>query len=173
MRPALLLAGLLAAAGASAEATWEVAAGPTRTDGGAVELARSDGRWEAALGYVSGQFVNVRTEQDTCYAGPFGPTCSTDAWTERRSVPGYAYLSVQRRFRIRPFGGVQPDFGVGVVGNSDTNAYVSSPVTFSLSAGLRFGRRWSLEWRHFSNAGIEEPNLGQDMLLIRAAFGGR
>ena len=59
----------------------------------------------------------------------------------------------------------------GVVANSDTNPYVSSALTFSLSAGLRVSERWTLEWRHFSNAGLEQPNLGQDILLFRADFG--
>jgi hypothetical protein len=48
---------------------------------------------------------------------------------------------------------------------------VSSTAAFSLSAGLRIGQRWTLEWRHFSNAGLNQPNLGQDILLLRGRFG--
>jgi len=173
MRPALLLVVLLAVLpGAPAvAATWQLAAGPTRSDGSAVELARASDRWDVALGYISRQSVNVRTLQDTCYATLGGPTCITEAWTATRAVGSYGYLSIQRRHSFRRRGSLRPAVGLGLVANSDTNPYVSSPVTFSLSAGLAIGDRWSVEWRHFSNAGLEQPNLGQDMLLFRARFG--
>ncbi|MEQ1801419.1 MAG: acyloxyacyl hydrolase [Gammaproteobacteria bacterium] len=174
MRPALLLPVLLLASSfatsAAAAATWQLAAGPTRSDGSALEIARATGRWETALGYVSGQEVTVRTLQDTCTAGATGPECSTLASTAERPVASYGYLSVQRKFAFRRDRALQPVVGLGIVANSDTNAYVSSALTFSLSAGLRLGERWTLEWRHFSNAGLEQPNLGQDILLIRANF---
>ena len=164
----ILCFGLLPA---SQAATWQLAAGPTRSDGSALEISRSTTRWETALGYVSKQEVDVQTLQDTCTAGVAGPECVTLSATVRRSVNGYGYLSVQRRFAFRPDAALKPVLGFGVVANTDTNPYVSSPVTFSLSAGLRLGARWSLEWRHFSNAGLKQPNLGQDMLLLRANFG--
>jgi hypothetical protein len=177
MRPAplvtaLLFASLLSPPVARA-ATWQVAAGPTRSDGSALEVARSTARWETAVGYVSEQEVNVRTLQDTCTAAAAGPECITLASTADRPVASYGYLSIQRKFRFREGATLQPVLGIGVVANSDTNPYVSSALTFSLSAGLRLGRRWSLEWRHFSNAGLEQPNLGQDILLLRATFGSR
>lgn len=170
MRPAPLVFALLLTAPAAMAATWQVAAGPTRSDGSALEIARSSARWETALGYVSEQEVNVRTLQDTCTAGAAGPECITLAGTAERPVASYGYLSVQRKFRFREGATLQPVLGIGVVANSDTNPYVSSALTFSLSAGLRVGERWSLEWRHFSNAGLEQPNLGQDILLLRATF---
>jgi hypothetical protein len=177
MRPAPLVPALLTAwlvsGPAAVAATWQVAAGPTRSDGSALELARSTARWETALGYVSEQEVNVRTVQDTCTAGPAGPECITLSSTAERPVASYGYLSVQRKFHFREGATLQPVLGLGVVANSDTNPYVSSALTFSLSAGLRVGERWSLEWRHFSNAGLEQPNLGQDILLLRATFGAR
>jgi len=172
MRPALLLPALLLGAGPAIAASWQVAAGPTRSEGSALEIARSTARWETALGYVSVQEVTVRTLQDTCLAGSGGPVCLTAVSSAERPVASYGYLSLQRKFRFRPGQVLQPVLGVGLVANSDTNAYVSSTLTFSLSAGLRLGDRWSLEWRHFSNAGLEQPNLGQDILLVRAQFGG-
>ncbi len=153
-------------------ATWQLAAGPTRSDGTALEISRSTTRWETAVGYVSAQQVNGRVLQDTCTAGSAGPVCVTQAWTATRSVDSYGYLSVQRRFAFRPDATLKPLLGFGIGANTDTNAFVSSPLTFSLSAGLRLGERWSLEWRHFSNAGLKQPNLGQDMLLRRATFRG-
>jgi len=171
MRAVILIILSLGMLPASQAATWQLAAGPTRSEGSAVEISRSTVRWETALGYVTEQEVSVQTLQDTCTAGVTGPQCITLSGTMERSVDGYGYLSVQRRFAFRPDATLKPILGFGVVANTDTNPYVSSPITFSLSAGLRLGARWSLEWRHFSNAGLKQPNLGQDILLLRADFG--
>jgi hypothetical protein len=55
-----------------------------------------------ALGYVSGQRVTVRTEQDVCAATASGPECITLRESVERNVDGFGYLSVQRRFVFRP-----------------------------------------------------------------------
>jgi hypothetical protein len=171
IRTLQVLLALLATLNAASAATWYVAAGPTRFDGSALEVARATPRWDAALGYVGKQRVNVRTEQDVCTASATGPDCVTVTGTARRPVDGYAYLSLQRRFVFRPDARLQPILGLGVVANSDTNPYVSSRAAFSLSAGLRLDARWTIEWRHFSNAGLVQPNLGQDILFLRGRFG--
>lgn len=170
-RTICVLLATLAAADNVVAATWQLAAGPSRSDGSAMEIARSTPRWEAALGIVTAQKVDIRTVQDICVARATGPDCVTRTSTEERSVDGYGYLSVQRRFAFRTEERLQPIFGLGVVANSDTNPYVSSVVGFSISAGLKIGSRWTLEWRHFSNAGLDQPNLGQDIFLLRGRFG--
>lgn len=169
----LLLAIAASAAGAQTPAVeWQLAAGPTRTEGAAVELARTTSRWDLALGYVSAQRVNVETVQDTCYAQPTGqPDCrSTVVDRQERDVRNYGYVSLQRRFRLLGDRRYSPVFGFGLVGQTDTNPYVSYPVSFSLSLSLRVTATSTLAWRHFSNAGLEQPNLGQDMLLLRWDF---
>lgn len=171
----LALLGLPAATAALAaeSTTWQLASGPTRAQGGAVELSLTSGHWAAAIGYVGEQEVRVRNEQDLCYTVPAGlPDCVTTLTETREPVRGYSYLSMERRFAFRTRYGLRPELGIGFAANSDRNPYVSSLVTFSLSAGIRLGDRWALEWRHFSNAGLSNPNLGQDMLLLRAHFGG-
>ena len=173
MRAACLIVFWLGLIPAAQAATWQLAAGPTRADGSALEIARSTQRWETALGYVSDQRVTVHTLQDVCTAGVSGPECVTVSATAERNVAAYGYLSVQRRFSFRPDATLKPILGLGAAANTNTNPYVSSPLTFSLSAGLRIGKRWSMEWRHFSNAGLKQPNLGQDLLLLRASFGGQ
>jgi len=170
MRAAIFIILSLGLLPVSQAAVWQLAAGPTRSDGSALEISRSSARWETALGYVTDQQVNVRTLQDTCTAGSAGPECVTLSSTVRRTVDDYGYLSVQRRFAFRADATLKPVLGFGIVANSDTNPYVSSALTFSLSAGLCLGERWALEWRHFSNAGLVQPNLGQDMLLLRGRF---
>ncbi|MDH4023371.1 MAG: acyloxyacyl hydrolase [Gammaproteobacteria bacterium] len=170
-RLVLVVLGLVTSIEPVAAATWQLSAGPTDSNGSALEIARSTPRWEAALGFVSAQQVDIRTEQDLCIATATGPDCVTLKGTNERGVDNYGYVSVQRRFALRPYAQLQPVFGLGVVANSDTNPYVSSAVAFSVSTGLRLGPRWTLEWRHFSNAGLAQPNLGQDILLLRGRFG--
>ncbi|MEZ5565296.1 MAG: acyloxyacyl hydrolase [Gammaproteobacteria bacterium] len=113
----------------------------------------------------------MNTVQEICIARATGPDCVDQTGTAARTVTRYGYLSLQRRFTFGSNPRLQPVFGIGAVANSDTNPYVSSPLTFSLSLGLRLGRQWSVEWRHFSNAGLAPPNLGQAMQLLRARFG--
>ncbi len=162
----VILLGAVARGGAAA--TWSLSAGPTIDDGAAFELSRRSPRWEIALGYIGEQQVSVRYMTPVCpYEGAPPDACATDVQRGRESVQPYAYLSIQRRFELVRDSPLRPVFGLGLVGQSDTNPYVSSPVNFSLSLGLAVGRRASIEWRHFSNGGLEEPNLGQDTILLR------
>jgi hypothetical protein len=124
------------------------------------------------VGYVTEQEIDVRTLQNTCTAGITGPECFAVKSNVTRAVTSYGYLSIQRGITFRPEATLKPIPGLGVVANSNTNPYVSSLLTFSLSAELRVGKRWSVEWRHLSNAGLKQPNLGQDILLLRASFRG-
>lgn len=166
---ALLLVSFLAQdAGA---ATWQLSAGATLEEGGAFEVARRSKRWELALGYVTEQRVLVNYITPTCpYLGAPPDACTTDVRHVHESVDPYAYFSVQRRFEFRQGARLRPLAGLGIVAQSDTNEYVSTPVNFSLSLGLAVGERVSLEWRHFSNGGVEGPNLGQDTVLMRWRF---
>jgi hypothetical protein len=101
------------------------------------------------------------------YEGAPAEYCTTDVRRDHGLVDPYAYFSVQRRWEFRRGRRMRPLAGLGLVAQSDTNAYVSTPVNFSLSLGLAVRERVSLEWRHFSNAGKEQPNLGQDTVLLR------
>ena len=154
-----------------AAASWRLSAGPTVDDGTAVEVSRRSPDWEIALGYIGEQRVLVRYLTLICpYEGAAPDACTTSVRRAHEPVDPYAYLSVQRRFEFRQDARLRPVIGLGLVGQSDTNEYVSSPVNFSFSLGLALGDRAALEWRHFSNAGIEGPNLGQDTILLRWAL---
>lgn len=163
---------LLACASATAHAvTWFVSTGPTLEKGGAVEVSGRSSRWELAAGYVSEQEVLIHRITPVCpFAGADPGACRQQVRDERRAVDPFAYLSVQRRFEFREGARVRPQFGLGLVAQSDTNEYVSSLLNFSLSAGFALGERVALEWRHFSNGDTEGPNLGQDALLLRWQF---
>lgn len=170
MAALVVVAGFATAAVARA-ATWQLSAGPTLYDGGAVEVSRRSGRWEVALGYVGEQSVLVRHVTPICpWAGAPAAACSEDVRRADESVDPFGYLSVQRRFEFAGWRGLRPVFGLGLVTQTGTNAYVSSAVNFSLAAGLEFSERLSLQWRHFSNAGLDGPNLGQDLIQLRWAL---
>ena len=166
----LLLMGFVLARDAAA-ADWLLSAGATREEGGALELSRRSRDWELALGYVTEQTLLVNYITPICpYEGAPPDACTSDVTRGHGSVDPYAYFSVQRRFEFRRGAHLRPLAGLGLVAQSDTNPYVSSPVNLSLSLGLAVGKRVSLEWRHFSNAGTEGPNLGQDTMLLRWRF---
>jgi hypothetical protein len=157
-----------AAAGA---ASWHVAAGATPEQGGAFEVARRARDWEVALGYVTEQRVLIHYLSTSCpYAGAPRAACSPSVRDVDEPVDPFAYLSVQRRFEFRRDARLRPVLGVGLVGQSDTNEFVSTRLNFSLSLGLGLGEDVAVEWRHFSNAGADGHNLGQDAVLLRWRF---
>jgi hypothetical protein len=157
-----------AAAGA---ASWQVSAGGTPERGGAFEVARRDRDWEIALGYVTEQRVLIHYLSIICpYEGAPPATCKPSVRDVVEPVDPFAYLSVQRRFEFRRHARLRPVLGVGFVGQSDTNEYVSTRLNFSLSLGVGLGEDVAIEWRHFSNAGADGPNLGQDTVLLRWQF---
>ena len=145
---------------------WRVSGGLTTNEGAAVEGAYQRGPWEVALGYAGSQDVNVNVLSDSCRIAVSQVECGVTKERVRRDVDDYLYLSFQRLFEWRRGRRFRPVFGLGAVGQSDTNAYVSSYLNFSLSVGLNVGERALVQWRHFSNADLNEPNLGQDIVLL-------
>jgi len=149
-------------------AIWQLSAGATRYEGGAVELSGRSHDWEVALGYVTEQTVLINYITPSCpYEGAPRYSCTADVTRRYGSVDSYGYLSVQRRFEFRRGAPLRPLAGLGLVAQSDMNPYVSTPVNLSLSLGLAVGERLSVEWRHFSNADTGGENLGQDCVLLR------
>ncbi len=165
------VAVLLLSAMPAMAAEWQLSAGATLEAGGAIEVSRQSRGWEAALGLVTRQQVLINYITPTCpYEGAPGALCSRDVQRSRESVAPFAYMSLQRRFEFRDGARFRPRIGIGLMGTSETNEYVSTPVNFSLSAGFALGDALSVEWRHFSNANADGPNLGQDALLLRWRF---
>ncbi len=173
MRPACIAIVLLmpvVACGAPAT-TWQMAAGATLEEGNAMEVSGRTRDWELAAGYVTEQQVRVNYITPQCPgAGAPDAACTTSVAPVQESVSPFVYLSLQRRFEFLAGAYLRPQAGLGLVVQSDTNEYVSSPVNFSLSIGLAIGDLMALEWRHFSNGGTVGPNLGQDALLLRWQF---
>lgn len=165
IRTILALTALVSSTVATADG-WRVSGGLTANEGAAVEGAYQQGPWEVALGYAGSQEVDVNVLSDSCRIAGSQVECGVIKERVRRDVDEYLYLSVQRLFELRRGRGLRPVFGLGAVAQSDTNAYVSSYLNFSLSVGLNVGERVVVQWRHFSNADLDEPNLGQDIVLL-------
>ena len=103
--------------------------------------------------YLGGMDVSV---------GRFGP----QDW-----VGSYSYLSVQKTGSYQ-FGQIRPFYGLGLLARTWTDQVdrvLSTPVNFSLSAGLDVGRL-RVQYRHASNAGLSQPNHGQNWVLIGWRF---
>lgn len=62
------------------------------------------------------------------------------------------------------------DLGLGGVYLQNTDQWNGSHLNFSLMARYRFTDHWSLNYRHWSNAGTKAPNIGRDMLLVGWRF---
>jgi len=63
------------------------------------------------------------------------------------------------------------ELGLGVGYFNDTNRALGSNFQFSLLARYNLGERWTINFRHFSNAGSQRPNMGQDMLTVGYRLG--
>lgn len=62
------------------------------------------------------------------------------------------------------------DLGLGGAYLQNTDQWNGSHLNFSLMMRYRFTEHWSLNYRHWSNAGTKAPNIGRDMLLMGYRF---
>lgn len=61
-------------------------------------------------------------------------------------------------------------FGIGVAYFNTRTRWNGSNFVAALSIEARPSARWSVNLRHFSNAGSASPNMGQDMITIGYTF---
>jgi hypothetical protein len=90
-------------------------------------------------------------------------------------VKDYWYASITRvvHWGFRDAPKVLPYLGFGLSAReSSQNVEYLLPQwwNFSLQYGFDYGEHWRVEGRHFSNAGIKEPNRGQNMILVGYRF---
>jgi lipid A 3-O-deacylase len=128
-----------------------------------VGAARFTGHWEASLSQWSYPVADVR------------------------STVGLIQLGLIPVFRWRPNAGVSPWFvEAGVGATLTTVAYQTDRKRFStrfnfgdhVAVGRSFGRgagrgrahELSLRWEHFSNAGIRQPNPGENFVQLRYLY---
>lgn len=62
------------------------------------------------------------------------------------------------------------DFGLGVGYFNAKTRWNGSNFVASMSVEYDFNEKWSVKYRHWSNAGSSTPNMGQDALLIGYSF---
>lgn len=143
-----------------------MAVGVTRYSSETLELAYSvRKKWDIALGYIGSQTLDARVHTNMCKDPSQRPPCDHIVLAGEMGLNSYFYASFQRIHEFRRDRTIRPFAGLGLAAYTDTNPLVSSPLGFSLSAGMYIGEHFGLQWRHFSNAGIEQPNMGQDVLL--------
>jgi lipid A 3-O-deacylase len=112
---------------------------------------------------------------------------SVSQWSYRtadaRRTAGLVQLSLIPVFRWRPAQGASPWFAeAGIGATLTTVAYQTDRKRFSnrfnfgdhLALGRSFGRtrahELSLRWEHFSNAGIKQPNPGENFVQLRYLY---
>lgn len=62
------------------------------------------------------------------------------------------------------------DFGLGVGYFNAKTRWNGSNFVASMSVEYALDDKWSLKYRHFSNAGSATPNMGQDAFLVSYSF---
>ena len=126
----------------------EIEAGPgflsgEYSEGGAVIINESVGKWDIGGGYFSKQTCHCRYPDD---------------------LKENIFFHGQRIVEYKKW-----ELGIGAAYFQNTNRALGKNLTWSLSVGFG-GEHWSVRIRHFSNAGSGSPNLGQDLLTIGYAF---
>ena len=146
--------------------------------------ARSEVTIEGGAGLLSGQFSGGGTIMVTeRWGGPYKSRYAIgmgyiykqhvlDRSRDYYNLDENLFVLAQRRvsFDLR---GCQHDcisLGLGVAYFNSTNRALGSNFTAALSVEFRPTDRWSLNLRHFSNAGSAAPNMGQDMITIGYTF---
>lgn len=86
-------------------------------------------------------------------------------------IDPYGYFSATGVFY---FGQKQKDFrpviGLGLAARTNGGReLLPLPVNFSLQAGIEY-KQVAFMFRHFSNAGIKEPNRGQNLFIFQTKF---
>ena len=113
------------------------------SEGGALIINESVGKWDIGGGYISKQ------------------TCHCNYPAELREN---IFFHGQRIVEYK-----MAEIGIGAAYFQNTNRALGKNLTWSLSLGFG-GEHWSIRLRHFSNAGSGSPNLGQDLLTVGYQF---
>ena len=136
-----------------AEEVVNVEVGPTFLSGefsqGAILVLNStwDDRWRVGMGVVAPQEV-------------------TDRYNNFHEVNENLFVHGQRIVEITP----KIDLGLGVGYFNALTRWNGSHFVASMSVEYELSKNWSLNYRHWSNAGSASPNMGQDAFTIGYSF---
>jgi hypothetical protein len=127
-----------------------------------VSVTWSDNRYEfAGFRFTSQQLLSLSGRRD-----------------ERHMANPYWGASFSRRFRLFESGPVQGYFGFGLAARTESDVLSATRWDFASQLGLRIrlpGNRVTGEitMRHWSNAGIQLPNHGQDFATLTVRVNSR
>ena len=151
---------------------------------GVCQEAKAEVTAEIGAGILSGEFSKSGTILVTeRFGGPYGSRYAfglgvisrqevTDRAGDLYKPDSNLFVFVQRRVSF-DVGGRPWDYislGIGPAYFNATNRALGSNFTAALSIEFRFTENWSVNLRHFSNAGSARPNMGQDMLTVGYTF---
>lgn len=105
-------------------------------------------RYSIGLGVISDQEVTDRS----------GNTYFPE---ENIFLQGQRHVSLSQKFGL----------GIGAAYFNATNRAIGSKFEFTLSIHYQLSDRFSVQIRHWSNAGSARPNMGQDALTVGYHFG--
>lgn len=140
-----------------------------------VLAARCEAEMEIEIGggFLSGEFSNgaalmIHEQFDNKYSVGMGYIMEQEV----RDRAGNFYLVPENLFvqaqRIVTYKNVE--LGLGVAYFNATNRALGSNFTAALSVDYNFTDKFSVGFRHYSNAGSDHPNMGQDILTIGYRF---
>ena len=144
--------------------------------------AKAEVTAEAGAGFLSGEFSKgaalLVTER---WGGPNGSRYAlgmgiissqevTDRAGDLYKPRTNLFVFAQRRVSFGSCEWGCFSLGIGPAYFNSTNRALGSNFTAALSIEYRFTPKWSINIRHFSNAGSASPNMGQDMLTIGYTF---
>lgn len=118
------------------------------SEGQALILSERFGKYSVGVGYITEQYVTPRNSTRTFVM-------------ENVFIQGQRHVRLSDRF----------EFGLGVAYFNATNRALGSNFEFSLMVRARISDRFSVQLRHWSNAGSARPNMGQDVVTIAYHFG--
>ena len=154
--PLILLCGA-----ANAETRIEV--GPTLlsdefSSGVSVSVIERTDKWDFGITWTSEQDVWPGWEKRNGY-GPAHLERNAGVFVQRH----WTLASVEEVYEIK--------IGIGVAYWANKNRALGSNLTFPVVLEIPTPlERWTIHFRHFSNAGSATPNLGQDMITIGYSF---
>lgn len=117
------------------------------SDAAALVVGERFGNYTFSLGVMDKQSINTRTTQNI----------------KTRQNGFFEAMRVTRPFS-------KLEVGLGGAYFMNTNRALSSNLNFALMVRYELSDKFSLQLRHWSNAGTNTPNLGQDMITLRYTF---
>jgi hypothetical protein len=127
--------------------------------------------FEAGQSVIRGPATAIRLSITWPGSGPAGTeyTCGMGLITasdyRSEEQPTQAVLDCEL---VKNFGRIA--FGVGPSYLKNVDSYNGSNLNFALVARWQISDRLSVQWRHWSNAGMVRPNAGRDIVSVGLTF---